>query len=311
MSSRQNKEYFYECGYGIIRNKQCTVISRQGQSDATSAYGNIIIPSSITNKIYQWKFKILKLYTFSICLGIDDANCHSLNTNFIGQNSQKTVNYGLWSNAKIQSFNDKIANIDYGTSFKDNDIIIMTLNLKLRTLSFGINNINQGVAFKNIINDKNLSYRMAIRLFSNTSVQLLSFMVKNTDKTPIYKNHGNLESTQHELNESKKLIQYQKQQILQLQNRLKIVSINNDNNKFEDEKEGNGLYDIAQNIETEIKQFTNGTYDSLQINDLMKYEEEMNRIKILLSTLNKHMIYTKQCMIKANKNQEGNHTDYI
>ena len=63
----------------------------------------------------------------------------------------------------------------YGKEWSDCTLSIH-LNLKLRQLSFSVNNVNQGIAFENIKKSENIKYRLMVSLFYKESfVEIINF----------------------------------------------------------------------------------------------------------------------------------------
>ena len=65
--------------------------------------------------------------------------------------------------------------------YRGNDVVKMILNMKDSTLKYAVNNVDVNIGFTNIVREKDLSYRMAVRLWTDTSLELLFCQVFNVE----------------------------------------------------------------------------------------------------------------------------------
>eukprot|EP01084_Bolivina_argentea_P120909 214336_1 len=149
----------------------------------SSSYAAPIIPSFNNPTIYEWKIKVVKMRPYSISIGIDDAKCLSLDGPFTGRN-KTTSNYGLiGATGELQCLVGDRINGYAKRVITDGTIVTMILNLNAKTLQYMINGVDCGIAYKDIRCKPELEYRMAVRMFSNTSVRLVSFTMCSATST--------------------------------------------------------------------------------------------------------------------------------
>lgn len=145
------------------------------------AYGkHIIVPSENLNSIYKWTFKFLGTHFMTTpSIGIISINgtlpletycfmtCQNCDYNYYGYET-------AWSG--LRDLKNKTKGIRYGDGdrVKNNDIIIMELNIKDKTLKYHKNGNDLGVAFKDI--DVSCKYKLAISMFTRTQqFQIMDF----------------------------------------------------------------------------------------------------------------------------------------
>ena len=175
-------EYFKtynESDIVIDKNKKKITMKRS----IGSAYGSIIIDNDLNhrNKII-WKIKIHKI-GISVCIGIDSSNARYINSDF-SQNKEGSVGYYSTGNAYNSA--NKIA--QYGESYSDGDIIIITLDFDENTVTFSKESKTWfgGTKIKTYspikINKKSKrKYRLCVYLSFGSSVEILSYDVSNVN----------------------------------------------------------------------------------------------------------------------------------
>ena len=145
------------------------LISKTTKNQNTT-FGAMRIPSTDT-RIYLWTFKILHKKGDDIIIGISNGSNNNQPFHFRDRGKQ-TFNYGYCGNFKVVNTAFKI----YGDDFKENDILKMILDLKKKTLSFMINDKDQGIAFENIKYSPDIYYKMAVSFEGLTDeIQLINF----------------------------------------------------------------------------------------------------------------------------------------
>ena len=137
-------------------------------NDDGSVYGEFILKSN-SNKMYEYKFKIIKK-TYFMVIGIDDVDCEGVHDQFHW--NINTVNYGFDSFGKLFVNGDWLNHATYGDKYGYNDIVTMVIDFKEMKIFFSIN----GTKYKKIaINATSVDFRMAVYLKGGQSaVQLLS-----------------------------------------------------------------------------------------------------------------------------------------
>ena len=170
--------WFEKCGSKIHIDEGQSIATKTGQFVAASVYGNIIMPSTSNKNVeYEYRINILSEPEsgIAISIGIDDAKCLNLNTDFCG--CYKTANYGYYGEyGTIYNRQTDVSGKgdEYGESFGEGDVIKMIYNPFQCSLRFLKNGTDQGL-IEHIQSDDDLNYRLCICLGSskNGSVQLL------------------------------------------------------------------------------------------------------------------------------------------
>jgi len=137
------------------------------------SYGSIIInPLNHKDSIFQWRVKLLAVNNrikIGIFTSFHGANYSIETTGKLFKNTlSDTIIVGKWGKY-------------YSPQLKTNDIVTIELNIKNRTIRYFVNNINLGVAFRNI--DISTHYNFGITLRRNDKVKLLHFneMISNDE----------------------------------------------------------------------------------------------------------------------------------
>eukprot|EP01084_Bolivina_argentea_P260849 440639_1 len=142
------------------------------------AYGSMKIRSTIKNK-YVWKF-IIKNERATMHIGI---------TQTINKNASawpKSYSYGMSRNPVKRDYvinNSKTES--YGTKWKTGDTIWMIADFNRKEISFNVNGINQGVAFRNIVVGP--TYYLFVEIdtyFKDESVTIAGFDCFEIDPPP-------------------------------------------------------------------------------------------------------------------------------
>ena len=169
-----NPEYFDVAGELSKIHDDKKTITHILESDWSVCYGVLKIPSK-SNCIYRWKFKILSdVYSYSISIGI--VNAKTTLTHSVA-NKNSIISYFYFSDGDFKHCENRNK---YGIIYKDNDIIEMILDCSIgrignATLRYKVNDVDQGIAFDNIKQNKSLSYKMAVDIYQGCSVKLLQF----------------------------------------------------------------------------------------------------------------------------------------
>ena len=149
-------------------------------SFAWSVYGALKIPSTI-NFIFKWTILVNKCSKNCFRFGICSENAE--NTKFFNDNNCISYVYD-GGDGKIYSNKQLLANWKkYGKRLNGmGDKIQIILNLKRKEISFIINNTNYGVAFKNIIYNEQIYYRLAISFGFRAHISIKQFIAQSTTK---------------------------------------------------------------------------------------------------------------------------------
>eukprot|EP01083_Nonionella_stella_P013587 38229_1 len=166
-----NQDFFpkHFAGKQIQIKANGKTITKTGNAPQT-CYSQKLIPSQNTGVIYKWSFKINRR-DHELVIGI--ASNHKTTDGSFHHN-MKDINYG-YSVENGQKVSKKKYS-DYGCKCNKNDKIQMILNLQKKQLSFTVNNIDQGVMFTDIQQNRNTKYRLAVFTQGNgTSITLQKY----------------------------------------------------------------------------------------------------------------------------------------
>ena len=142
-------------------------------------YGYFDINGSVKG-IYQWIFKIIRNDENLICIGIElSGNKQNIFTDFCDIDSFKIDNKSdFYATNGYDLYCKNTENISFQTykeyEWNDNDLIKMEINTNNGTILYFINDINQGIAFKNI-KFNHIIFNLAVSFFMNESLQLIDF----------------------------------------------------------------------------------------------------------------------------------------
>ena len=174
------QEFFAICGQNMIikssDNQQNTknkfIMKCNEISSYSTAYGSKIIDAN-KQFIHRWKLKINKCSSANyIWIGIDEEKCEWVNDLYPARSTQ---NYAYKANGYLWSSGH---HTKYSLGYDTGDIIEMILDLSKLQMKFKKNNIDQGVAYKNIA--KNKKYRLAIcTLYDGDSVSIINYSNTN------------------------------------------------------------------------------------------------------------------------------------
>eukprot|EP01084_Bolivina_argentea_P286703 491858_1 len=134
------------------------IIKHIVMDDAVTIFGQIIATNSTITK---WNIKIIKLggNKKPIMIGIVESKRATLNMiKRIGD-----YPYGYGYNSKGYIYNDKKKK-KYGKQYKDTDIITVCLDLNNYTLSYYLNNMDLGIAYK-LPKNKKKDYKVAVSTY--------------------------------------------------------------------------------------------------------------------------------------------------
>ena len=138
-------------------------------------YGGGVI-SSIVGGIYQWTFKILQS-AYTIAIGIDETRYIRKYEGGFGHHTGKSKYYALWHDGDKNRWESPEiieAKSNSLVRFHTNDLVIMTLDLYKRTLSYKINKRRTQIVFKNVARAVDINYCMAIYMVNvKDSIQLV------------------------------------------------------------------------------------------------------------------------------------------
>ena len=137
------------------------------------------------NKSYIWTIKIInKKPNWTLSVGIDNAKCNFINTQFGGQ--KKTNNYSIYftDNKSVKMMRDNIKK-DFSLSCKGGgDIITTFLEFDKHNtpyLSFQVNDSKKEYAFSNLIKTMD-KYRFAVTLFGKgASIQFINYNISSNN----------------------------------------------------------------------------------------------------------------------------------
>ena len=137
-------------------------------------------PESIhkTPIVCKWEFRIAKTKTSHFIIGIASHSntdtsflWNAISYGFCGYEQPKTL-----SMVNHENESRLIENNNYGTVLKQNDIVEMVFDTKHKTLSFSINDRDQGIGVENIEYGCNIIYRMAVTIGDpGDEIELINF----------------------------------------------------------------------------------------------------------------------------------------
>eukprot|EP01083_Nonionella_stella_P134481 409150_1 len=153
----------------IFTQLQGVTLSKGGRS-ATSAYDRRIngctLIHSMDNSEYRWHIKINKRNKSMMSIGVDmemGALPSTLRSSRMRSHAFCTslyYGYGAMNGYTVS----RTRNIEYGSCYGTNDIVVVRLDLRKRTLSFSLNDTDQGIAFHGLQKHKHAYYKLGIRL---------------------------------------------------------------------------------------------------------------------------------------------------
>ena len=166
-------EYLTPCYQSIVSLDECQKVIESLPINPkflyrdNTAYGSIYInPRHHLHSIFQWKIKLL-VVNDRMRIGILTMfreSFFSLETTGrlykYGNLTKNAISVGKWGNY-------------YSPQLKTNDVITMELNIKHKNIRYYLNEINLGVAFKNI--DIETSYYFGVNLRRNDKLELIHF----------------------------------------------------------------------------------------------------------------------------------------
>ena len=115
--------------------------------------------------VYKWKFKLNKYGGMKIGVWNKSSQPHTTDGDFTNGGTE-----GYAYDRESNLFKER----NYGVDLKTGDIVDMILDLRgsdTKSLSFKINNIDYGIAYRNI---KGGEYRMAVSLYKGDSITILN-----------------------------------------------------------------------------------------------------------------------------------------
>ena len=171
------KSYLFKAGtYCSISDDEMKVTYKnEKMTKSNSCYGSIIMPSISDRDIeYQYMIEITPLNAnCMIAIGIDDAECVNLDSDFAG--NEHTKNYAYCEDGNLYTHETGTSwGIDYGHDMKSGDIITLCYNPCKRTLRFDKNGKNQGI-IEDIHSKEGLIYRLCSYMgcYGTTTMHLL------------------------------------------------------------------------------------------------------------------------------------------
>ena len=162
-----------KCGNDITMNERIASRTIKEYDANSTVYGNQLVSSGK----HEWKIKIIKCNTESICIGIGETTnyCNDCFTGKAKNNyNESSYGYGYGNNAlKFGPFLVE----SFGEEYTNNDIITVHLDLNRRTIGFSKNDKFIGIAYENITAT---SYRLACILFldeinSHLCIEMISY----------------------------------------------------------------------------------------------------------------------------------------
>ena len=161
----------------------CFKISENGdsvtcidESDRHSAFGTIGIDlSKINNVIYRWDLKIDRLQdVYEMNIGVvSNRRQQYLMGDFCVDIMGDDIYFAVeqWGYVESNSDSDKIDNCN---KFRQGDIVSIQLNTNKRNISYYINNVQQGIAYKNI--EQKIYYLALTFRSEGNCVKILDFV---------------------------------------------------------------------------------------------------------------------------------------
>ena len=162
------ESFLLKAGKLCTINKQQNIVEYKKPSNIyefkrNTCYGSLEMPSKTSSDIeYRFRLKI-KHKTNCIGIGIDDAQCKSINDNYTLPpfGHVPTKFYSYISNGGALYAWDQNGGKPFGIGYKKGDIVTMVYNPYKSLLLFQTNNKKQD-KLKNIYGEQGFSYRLAI-----------------------------------------------------------------------------------------------------------------------------------------------------
>ena len=150
-----------------------SILRKYGYSLDNTSFGKLMIPST-SQFICKWYLKFnnipkrLRLFCPFIIgvASVSESSSTDKAFNYKHNNYHKFYSYETASIASkiLKSHNENDYVRDYGTNFKENDIICLKLDLKERQITFSKNDKSFGIAFDNIDIGEDIEYRLAVTI---------------------------------------------------------------------------------------------------------------------------------------------------
>ena len=145
-------------------------LSSSSSYSACNNYGIIEISSSSSSKnslIYKWDLKIHKVGKKSCSVGVSSVITPNLTAGIAG------YNYFYYSNGYLVDRDQLNRDIP---KYKDGDKISIILNLRDATVLFLANDIDQGIAYKNIKKGDGFVYRLTVSMpCPDNHIEIINF----------------------------------------------------------------------------------------------------------------------------------------
>ena len=173
-------DYFSIPGkYTKISGNGLIVTRNENVSDSydNTSYGSKWIPSN-QDIIIKWTLRILcnESRGIGIFIGIYNSDLSADKPFFT---DDKNIYYAWQNETRFYFSKNGYSTISYGEMYGEDDVIVMELNLKLKTIEFYKNGESQGIAFKDIVKNDDTRYKLFISMFSERdSVQIVNFEKK-------------------------------------------------------------------------------------------------------------------------------------
>eukprot|EP01084_Bolivina_argentea_P186118 320862_1 len=162
---------WYRCGQAANLIQAHRVLSKPNGSEPVSGYGN----NAPQEGVHQWKVKIGGKCNANVVIGVCDWNDQSFKDSFF-YNHSGHIAYAYYHTYGLVS-HDGYNSSYHPKSFQAGDIITVHLDLIQKTVAFSKNDMFLGVAFRNI---RVMPYRLAVTLWSNSTVEILEFKRAST-----------------------------------------------------------------------------------------------------------------------------------
>eukprot|EP01084_Bolivina_argentea_P259110 437096_1 len=160
-------DYFTSVSKRIMLSKDQLAITKIG-SLCDVVYGNAVIASN-QNRSYKWVIKINR--AISLLCGIT-SYWNFFGSEYFWETSHPMYLYnGTGSKKSMGDWDPR-----YGQQFGTGDIIAIDLDLEKGHIRFSVNNIDQGIAYDNVIKNDNIQYKLLVCLtFTEDSIELIQF----------------------------------------------------------------------------------------------------------------------------------------
>ena len=163
-------------GQGCILNEDRTIVAKKCHG---FEYETSYLQKIVHVGIHTWKFKLLMIQGYTVNIGLWKTKYLIETGEFLDQPDKQyayQVSHGCLTEMHEDGFAIYTKENSYRKPCVTGDVIEMTLDLDERTIRFNVNEVDLGIAYKDI---EQVSYRAAVGLYmEDDSIQLIFYQGK-------------------------------------------------------------------------------------------------------------------------------------